>query len=137
MPHMVRPLTLGVRPIHGIGSCQGHAHPAHNCAGCGHSSRRSAAAPRYVPGPEAARTRGPQDGDAGERLIEVLDEVVDVLDADREPDHVGGDPHRDQLLGVSCRCVVDAGWLTRDLASPMFTSRRNSFTRLKNPMPAS
>ena len=59
-----------------------------------------------------------------ERLIEVADDVVDVLDADAEPDHFRR--HAGLPLFVR-RTSVDAwwtpGWQASDLASPRLTSR--------------
>src|SRR5271165_5544517 len=37
----------------------------------------------------------------------------------------------------SCWCVVEDGWITSDLASPMFARRLKSFTELMNFLPAS
>ena len=37
---------------------------------------------------------------------------------------------------LSCWCVVEAGWITSDLASPMLASRLNSLTALMNVLPA-
>src|SRR3984957_12548929 len=39
--------------------------------------------------------------------------------------------------GVSCRCVVDAGWHDSDLASPIFTIRLNRRKESKHLMPPS
>ncbi len=45
-----------------------------------------------------------------ERAVEVASDVLDVLDADRDPDQVGADAHRDRSASSSsCWCVVDAG----------------------------
>ena len=64
-----------------------------------------------------------------ESLVQVLHDVVDVLDADGEPDHLRPSrPHWPVRSSVSCRCVVEAGWQAKDLASPMFTSRLKSLS---------
>ena len=49
----------------------------------------------------------------------------------------GATPTRASASGDSWRWVVDAGWATSDLASPMFTSRLKSFTESKKRIPAS
>ena len=60
-----------------------------------------------------------------ERLVEVGDEVVDVLEADRQPDEVRRRRRsRPAPSGSSCECVVEAGWMISDLASPTLASRR-------------
>ena len=72
-----------------------------------------------------------------QRLLEVGDEVVDVLETDRQPDEVLGRPGRDLLLRVSCECVVDAGWMISDLASPTFASSEKIWTLSMSRRPAS
>ena len=42
----------------------------------------------------------------------------------------GPTPAAQLLLGLICRCVVEAGWQARDFASPRFTSRLKSFKRV-------
>ena len=37
--------------------------------------------------------------------------------------------------GVSCECVVEAGWIASDFASPMFARCENSCSELMNVVP--
>ena len=51
--------------------------------------------------------------------LQVLDEVADVLEADRDPDRAVGDARPRRVPPASSRrCVVVAGWVISDLASP-------------------
>ncbi len=64
-----------------------------------------------------------------QRLLQVGDQIADRLQADRQPDVIRGDAGRRLLLlGLSCECVVLAGWMTSDFASPMFARCENSLT---------
>ena len=49
----------------------------------------------------------------------------------------GATPTTARASGESWRCVVEAGWATSDLASPMLTSRLKSLTESKKRIPAS
>jgi len=69
-----------------------------------HASQTGPAAPH----PTDVRRNGPRDPESGrfERLLEVLDEIVWVLDAAAEPDQVGrdrGDRVFDRLVGHRLR----------------------------------
>jgi hypothetical protein len=77
-------------------------------------------------GNSAATALGTDGGIQG--LGQIIEDVVDVLDADAQADGAGTDARRQLLLGVICRCVVEAGWQASDLASPRLTSRLNSFS---------
>ena len=46
----------------------------------------------------ATPPRSPRRGDAREALLEIPDQIVDRLDADREPDRARADPGRAQLV---------------------------------------
>jgi hypothetical protein len=48
-----------------------------------------------------------------EGLFEVRDQVLVVLDANREPDEVLPDPSRSRRAGESSRCEEVAGWIAR------------------------
>ena len=52
-----------------------------------------------------------------------------VLDADREPDRRFVDAAVQPFAGESCWCVVDAGWITSDFASPTLASSEKSLSR--------
>ena len=67
-------------------------------------------------------------GGRRERLVEVVDDVAEMLDADADPDRLGPDSRLKLLGGLICRWVVEAGWQHSDLASPMLTSRLTSFS---------
>ena len=57
-----------------------------------------------------------------ERLVEVGEDVVDMLDADRKADIAVGDAGLQLLFGVSCECVVEAGWIAKLRASPILAT---------------
>ena len=65
----------------------------------------------------------------GQRLVEIGDDVVDMLDADAT---AGSSPASRRPWRCSSadiwRCVVEAGWQASDLASPILTSRLISFS---------
>jgi hypothetical protein len=65
-----------------------------------------------------------------QRLLEIGDDVVDVLDADGQPHHVLADPAEASSSGPSWRWVVVAGWQARVLASPMLTRRSDHLQRV-------
>ena len=62
------------------------------------------------------------------RLLQVGDDVVRVLHADRQADDIVAGTRRLALLGVSWLCVVEAGWMTRLRVSPMLARCENSLT---------
>src|SRR3954470_15589192 len=56
----------------------------------------------------------------GQRLVDVPQDVVDVLEPDRDAHHVGQHAGRALLVLVELAVVVDAGWMTSVRVSPMF-----------------
>ena len=107
---------------------------------------RAAPGERGRPGAGAGRSRGhgytpaPDGAGAGrcgagcrcsEALVQVGEDVVDVLEADREPHEVVGHARAQPAPRPTC-CwwVVVAGWMISDFASPTFARRLNSFTLL-------
>jgi len=62
-----------------------------------------------------------------ERLLEIAEDVVHVLDADGEGIISGFTPARTSSSSVSWRWVVDAGCKRAIFASPILTRRLNSF----------
>ena len=92
---------------------------------------------RHPAAPTRLAVGGGVGGRGLERLVEVGDEVVDVLQPDRQPDEVRRDAGRDLLLRLSCECVVEAGWMISDLASPTLASRLKILTLSMSRRPAS
>jgi hypothetical protein len=88
-----------------------------------------AAADRRLPvvrGTLSRRNGGrPPRGDA-QRANQVLDDVLDMLNADAERIVSARTPGRSSSCAVICRCVVGAGWQQSVRVSPIFTSRLRS-----------
>ena len=74
---------------------------------------------------------------AGKSLVEVGDDIVDILDADREADEVLGEVCCLELLRLSWEWVVEAGWMISDFASPTLARCVKSFTLFTTESPAS
>ncbi len=58
----------------------------------------------------------------GQRLVEIGDDVIDMLDADREPHIAGRDAGPRCSSSVSCECVVEAGWMASERTSPILAT---------------
>ena len=88
--------------------------------------------------PVRRRQRLTSGGGQGQRLVDVVDEIVHVLEPDRQADGLGPDAGGDAARRrASWRWVVDAGWMASDLASPRLRSRLNSCSESKKASPAS
>ena len=73
-----------------------------------------------------------------EGLLEIGDEVVDVLEPDRQPDQVVGRRRsRSAPRASSCEWVVEAGWMISDLASPTLARSEKIWTLSMSRRPAS
>jgi hypothetical protein len=72
-----------------------------------------------------------------DRLVQIGQNVADILDAHREPHQLGRDPVVACSSTESCWCVVEAGWITSDLASPMLATSENSSSESISFFPAS
>jgi hypothetical protein len=66
--------------------------------------------------------RQPGSTDAGERLGEIADNVVDVLNADGRPDGGVRDAKAFSGLRDTPECTVVAGWQTKDSVPPRLTA---------------
>ena len=111
------------------------ARPRSRASAGGRRRRRPPAASRPGRRPKARR---PSYFGLGQSLVDVGQDVVDVLDADRQPDHVVGDAGaRPAHSSSSCEWVVVAGWIASDLASPMLARCENSSSESMNLRPAS
>jgi hypothetical protein len=68
-----------------------------------------------------------------QRLIDVLEDVLDVFDADGQADTKSGvTPVALCSSSESCWWVVDAGWIARVLASPTLARWEINFSELMN-----
>ena len=57
-----------------------------------------------------------------ERLRKIGDDVVGMLDADRQPHIARRDAGRELSSGENCECVVEAGWMASERASPILAT---------------
>ena len=76
------------------------------------------------PGGDVSCLGRDRDDSAGgvQRLRQIRQDVVDMLDPDRQPDIARGHARRFLLLRVNCECVVLAGWIARLRASPILAT---------------
>src|SRR2546421_10568478 len=71
----------------------------------------------------------------GQRLLEVPEDVLEVLDPDRDPDQLGPDPGRAQLLGVELLVRRRAWMADQRLRVAHVGYVREELHRLDAPLP--
>jgi len=77
------------------------------------------------------------EGRGFQRLVEVIDQVVNALQADRETDELGRDTRLLLLLRRQLPVRGAGGWMMSDLASPTFARCEKSSMCRINCIPAS